>query len=569
MTTTTTTMMVREKKEITASSLLLKLGCALALSLGGVVYSIIRTKRMRPSGELGDDSHALQPDKHALCRPRVTIDASISGLSPTVRSCGDKDVFLLPEFDDLVKDVDTDEEVSRGCKCIEMDYREQEIKSLRNKVKILKERERTLEIQLLEYYGLKEQETAVMELQNRLKINNVEAKLFNLKIESLQADNKRLEAHVADYTKVVTDLEAARSKIKLLKRKFRSESEQHKEKISTLQKKVTNLQDNEHEAVAIDPNTQSKPQKLKDLENEVEELRKSNYSLRIENTDLAEKLEYVQILATSVLEDQEIEKLKEETQQLRKQNENLTKEIEQLRGYRCADVEELVYLRWVNACLRYELRNYQPANGKTIARDLSKTLSPKSEEKARQLILEYANKEGEKGTNISEIDFDQWSSSQASFPTDPGELDESLVENSSTNRSSNTTKRKFFSKLKNLLRGKDGRHHSSHSRGSSEERNDYNEDESPLRNSSISTGSDQNNRSRNSSQGSSRRSLDIPRSSPCIPRLKSAKSEGIDDSLQDQDAHKSNVRKYADALKDSRGRKSPKLPRRSASFSSF
>ena len=62
---------------------------------------------------------------------------------------------------------------------------------------ILQERERHVEVQLLEYYGLKEQETTVIELQNRFKINNMEVKLFHLKIESLQAENHRLENQVA------------------------------------------------------------------------------------------------------------------------------------------------------------------------------------------------------------------------------------------------------------------------------------------------------------------------------------------------------------------------------------
>lgn len=83
--------------------------------------------------------------------------------------------------------------------------------------------------------------------------------------------------------------------------------------------------------------------------------------------------------------------------------------MEQLQADRCGDIEQLVYLRWINACLRYELRNYQPAPGKTTARDLSKTLSPVSEHIAKQLILEYANKE-----DAEEMDFHQWSNSQAS-----------------------------------------------------------------------------------------------------------------------------------------------------------
>ncbi|KAK9149385.1 hypothetical protein Scep_008142 [Stephania cephalantha] len=73
------------------------------------------------------------------------------------------------------------------------------------------------------------QQTAFMELQNRLKISSVEAKLFNLKIESLQADNKRMEAQLVEYCRVVDELESAKAKIKMLKRKIRSDEEQNKE----------------------------------------------------------------------------------------------------------------------------------------------------------------------------------------------------------------------------------------------------------------------------------------------------------------------------------------------------
>nr|GEW92862.1 protein CHUP1, chloroplastic [Tanacetum cinerariifolium] len=79
----------------------------------------------------------------------------------------------------------------------------------------------------------------------------------------------------------------------------------------------------------------------------------------------------------------------------RRQNKELKNEIEQLQADRCSDVEEVVYLKWINACLRYKLRNHQPDIGKIMARDRNKTLSPKSEAIAKQLILEYANKEHE------------------------------------------------------------------------------------------------------------------------------------------------------------------------------
>jgi protein subunit release factor A len=105
-----------------------------------------------------------------------------------------------------------------------------------------------------------------------------------------------------------------------------------------------------------------------------------------------------------------------EGENLRQKNKDLEEKIERLQAYRCSDAEELVYLKWINACLRYELRNYQPRDVKTVARDLSKTLSPKSEEKAKQLILEYANTEGvgEKGIHIMDFDYEDWSYSHAS-----------------------------------------------------------------------------------------------------------------------------------------------------------
>jgi hypothetical protein len=60
---------------------------------------------------------------------------------------------------------------------------------------------------------------------------------------------------------------------------------------------------------------------------------------------------------------------------------------------RFSEVEELVYPRWVNTYLRFELCNYHTPSGKVSARDLNRTLSPKSQERAKQLILEYIGSE--------------------------------------------------------------------------------------------------------------------------------------------------------------------------------
>lgn len=488
--------MIKEKRD-SIHPVLLKFGVTIVFSLGGLLFSMFRKNLIKPSqsppstssdsrqvefemevdGQREKDANSLVPNEHVgSCLP---TDNSPGGLSSSGKSTEEKEEILLPEFDEILKEFDISAtklgtpkkhveplmsatESPTGYNVVNMDDQEKEIKNLRDLVQTLKKRESALEDKLLEYYGLKEQESAVNELRNRLKISNTEAKLFTLKIESLQADNKQLQAQVTDYRKVVADLEAAKAQIKLLTRKLRSEAELNKEQILSLKQRVTKMQEQKPVDAKSNADVHLMLQKIKELEEKIEELRRSNYNLQLENQSLEP-----QYRTNLVQDNEEVEALKAECQHLRKQNEDLTKEIEQLQEDRCADVEELVYLRWVNACLRYELRNFQPSQGKTAARDLSRTLSPKSEEKAKQLILEYANNEGLDGRliNCTEFDWDHSSSSRASYLSDSGDLDDSSIDHSSATKNNTSSRRKIFAGLIKLLRG----HGHNHSIGSSQE----------------------------------------------------------------------------------------------------
>ena len=76
---------------------------------------------------------------------------------------------------------------------------------------------------------------------------------------------------------------------------------------------------------------------------------------------------------------------------LRLENEDLRKQVEYLQMNQFSEVEELVYLRWVNACLRYELRNHKPPLGTATSLDLNKSSSPISMEKAKQFMMRRNN----------------------------------------------------------------------------------------------------------------------------------------------------------------------------------
>ncbi|XP_022147417.1 protein CHUP1, chloroplastic isoform X2 [Momordica charantia] len=623
---------MEEKRNL--KPILLKFGVVLAISFAGFLYSRFRIRKKRPRLPPPSSSSSDQGNKVDLSRgrgpkldnqaikeemyiPKVNVDDSNVGLCPSSKRSVDKDGLFLPELQELVKESDfpaanaglsheknvealrSGLQTPKAYNNFETDDYEQEIRHLKSKVKMLRERERNLEVQLLEYYGLKEQETAVMELQNRLKINNMEAKLFTLKIESLQADNRRLESQVSDHAKSVSDLEAARAKIKFLKKKLRYEAEQNRGQILNLQQRVAKLHDQEYKTNESNKDARIKLKRIEDLEKEVEDLRNSNLRLQIENSDLARRLDATQVLANSILEDPEVtllakESLKEERERLGQENENLMKEIEQLQAHRCADVEELVYLRWINACLRYELRNYQPRPGKTAARDLSKTLSPKSEEKAKKLILEYANTEGieGKGINIMDFDSDQWSSSQASSLTDQ---DDSYVDFQATTKPS-SNKIKFISKLRKLLKGKDSQQNQALSAEKSAA--SMEDSDSPRYSSSNSTGTNatraegQGIGSANSSQSSSRHSMDFRRLSSqeygkpedsvrrnsdggytnkrlVLGSNRMSNSPFKTPSPDTESSEKSELMKYAEVLKDSPGAKNRSHRKGAASIDSY
>ncbi|CAM8954281.1 unnamed protein product [Rhodiola kirilowii] len=467
--------MVRQKEREGRPVPLKQLGAALALSFAGYLYSRFQTRQITASrapefSEIKNESDAKgsgvgEEENHVHIKQmeEPSTPKTMSGLSPCTSKSGDTERFLLPEFSDLIKEFETSANPSGfsprkhseapksnihsplASKSRGLDEYELEIKHLNNIVRALRERERNLEVQLLEYYGLKEQETAMMELQNRLKLNGMEAQLFAIKTESLQADNRRLETQVADCSRVVGELEASGTKIKMLKRKLRLEAEQSKQQILALKKKVEKLQDEEQKCMVHQHDVRAKLQRLRELEIEAEELRLTNGKLQLENSDLALRLQLAEV---SVIQEQEAVNLKEENERLKRKNEDLDQEIEQLQADRCADAEELVYLRWVNACLRYELGFNKPQAGKSVAMDLSKSLSPKSAEKAKKLILKYAATEG---GGDREFDLDSNISSLTSCPTESGTVEDSLAGDNSSNPINVTSEPKYLRKLRKFL----------------------------------------------------------------------------------------------------------------------
>lgn len=380
---------------------------------------------------------------------------TISGIINSARSLDDDDDDMLSEIESLLSgDIDipipSDRFDVNGRSRYNNTYmanEASEIEKLRSLVREMEEREAKLEGELLEYYGMKEMETDIAELQKQLKIKTAEINMLNDTINSLQAERKKLQDDVACGEVANKELEAARGKIKELQRQIQLEAGQTKGQLMLLKQQVIGLKAKEEEAGKKEAEVQRKLKKLRELEVEVLELRRKNKELLYEKRDLIVKLDAAE---GKITESDVVANAREEINKLRHTNEDLTKQVEGLQMNRFSEVEELVYLRWVNACLRFELRNYQTPSGKVSARDLNRTLSPKSQERAKQLMLEYAG--SERGQGDTDLD-----SVVSSMPSSPGseDFDNMSIDSSSSRYSFLSKRSNLMQKFKRWGRSKD------------------------------------------------------------------------------------------------------------------
>nr|BAJ85001.1 predicted protein [Hordeum vulgare subsp. vulgare] len=253
----------------------------------------------------------------------------------------------------------------------------------------LVEREQRLELRLMDLDGLIEQEATVKELENRLGLAAVEARLLELKVLSLREENERLKDQAAELEAVRAQLGRAKEKLRALKERVKVEREESQSEAAMLRDKVMGLE-------------KTGEQRERVLAAEAAELRRAKAALEEGNRELAQRLqdaEHVSSAVTLVREDDIVD----EANYLREANDRLTRQIEQLHSDHCAHVEELVYLKWVNACLRHDLRSgdHHPssaqqdqdgvASAMPSAMDLSKSMSYRSSEKAKELMLQYGS----------------------------------------------------------------------------------------------------------------------------------------------------------------------------------
>ena len=250
-----------------------------------------------------EEEEELQGEKEEEKEEVKTISSMIN----SARSLDDDDDDMLSEIESLLSgDIDIPiprdrfDVNGRSGYNAHMANEAAEIDRLRSLVREMEEREVKLEGELLEYYGMKEMETDIAELQKQLKTKTVEINILNNTINSMQAERKKLQDEVARGAVAKEELEKARSKIKELQRQIQLEAGQTKGQLMLLKQQVIGLKAKEEEAAKKEAEVQRKLKKLKELELEVVELRRKNKELLYEKRDLIVKLDAAEGKITEV-----------------------------------------------------------------------------------------------------------------------------------------------------------------------------------------------------------------------------------------------------------------------------
>jgi chromosome segregation ATPase len=145
-----------------------------------------------------------------------------------------------------------------------------EISFLRNMVSSLQQREKSLVLQIQEFSNLKAQENSIFQLENQLKVKDVETKLYTLKMESLLSENRSLRAQLLENSRTMVELEEARKQIRVLTNR-----------VQLLREEVELMHNGEEE----------RSKRIKELEEELKQLRLVKARLEDEKLELNRQLE--------------------------------------------------------------------------------------------------------------------------------------------------------------------------------------------------------------------------------------------------------------------------------------
>ncbi|KAF5803599.1 putative protein CHUP1 [Helianthus annuus] len=220
------------------------------------------------------------------------------------------------------------------------------ILALKCKIEELQELEREIEVRFFRFVELKDQEYALMEVQNGLRMEKERAEFLEREMASMEEESKKFDEMVIAYLKALEDLESSRSENNVLRRRERKLLKKSKESLKLIVKQKLKIEAQEEEMLSSNAELKRKDVVIEGLEREVEVMRGEVNRLQTEKDEVLNKLETAENTVASKAEEERM---------LMENYNRVVNELENLKKDRASELKELIYLRWCHACLRHEL----------------------------------------------------------------------------------------------------------------------------------------------------------------------------------------------------------------------
>ncbi|CAI5463558.1 unnamed protein product [Closterium sp. Yama58-4] len=330
---------------------------------------------------------------------------------------------------------------------VEQEVQEREQLEEQQRVRAEEHQREVWELQCSAEEMRQQQEQLMAELQElrQLRYGGEEVERQRREVERERAEVVRLRKGMAESVfqkqqwaldmqemdKIKKELNELRARERELQKQLRIGSGSSSE-ITALKQVVASLKAREEEVNAKEALALAKHKEVEALrkaqekvEVELVEARRMNNELQLQRRKMSVQLAEAQAHMDRLIapESQQLKKAQMEAMLLRQRVADLLRQVEGLQNSRFSEVEEVVYLRWVNACLRFELRHNKAMAGKDSALSLNNNRSPRSQDRAKHLMQQFADgyPTGEPSGKYNDDDSDSLSlyNDSASFASSP------------------------------------------------------------------------------------------------------------------------------------------------------
>ncbi|XP_076920990.1 protein CHUP1, chloroplastic-like [Bidens hawaiensis] len=227
-----------------------------------------------------------------------------------------------------------------------VDHLKEHIFTLKCKIEELQELEREIEVRFFKFIELKDQEHALIEVQNGLRMEKERAELLEREVPPTEEHNKKFDEMVIEYLNALEELKSLRLENKVVRKREKNVLRKNKESLRLIVKQKLKIEAQEEEMLSNEVELKRKDVVIEGFEREVEVMRVEIDRLENEKSEALNKLETVENEVVS----------KAEAERILVENYNrVVNELENIKKDRANELKELIYLRWCHACLRHEL----------------------------------------------------------------------------------------------------------------------------------------------------------------------------------------------------------------------